>query len=610
MNVIFGWIAPPQAPFPSVPTHQDAIGRTGHSLSPSALQLVDPSGSGGDLSEHARAAAAVAGTPLWKDAALHQLSAGSGHAAALLRAVETHGLQVERYASGHFALAVLDKAERSVLLAVDRFATRSLYYHVPRGGGLVFAGTLECLCRHPAVAAELDPQALYDYVYFHMIPSPGTVYRDIRKLEPGQCLVYKDGRLELRHYWQPEFTETSAPFASLKEELHHLLAEAVRRCRPDDRTGAFLSGGLDSSTVAGVLARQSRGPVDTYSIGFDADGYDEMEYARAAGTHFGLRMHEYYVTPADVVEALPQIAGAYDEPFGNSSAVPALFCARLAKRDGIEVLLAGDGGDELFAGNVRYVKQKIFDAYRRVPGLLRAGLLEPLLLGSPAGRIAPLRKARSYIEQARVPMPDRMETYNFLHRTPAEQVFTADFLARVDTGHPLAHLRGVYGQCRAPDLVDRMLQLDWKITLADNDLRKVGRMCELAGVDVRYPMLDDALVDFSLRVPAALKLRRLDLRHFYKQAMQDFLPAKIIRKSKHGFGLPFGEWLRDSSGLRDLAGDALRSLQGRGIVQSGFIDRMTAAHREDHAAYYGSMIWVLVMLELWLDRRPARSAAA
>lgn len=610
MNVIFGWIAPSEAPLPSVPARQDAIGQTGSSLSPSALQLVDASGAGGDLSEHARATAAVTGAPLWKDAALQRLADRSGHAAALLQAVETQGAHVERYMSGHFALAALDKADRSVLLAVDRFATRSLYYHAPRGGGLVFAGTLERLCRHPAVAAELDPQALYDYVYFHMIPSPGTVYQDIRKLEPGQCLVYRDGRLELRRYWQPAFTETSAPFAALKEELHHLLAEAVRRCRPDDRTGAFLSGGLDSSTVAGVLARQSQGPADTYSIGFDADGYDEMEYARAAGAHFGLRMHEYYVTPADVVEALPQIAGAYDEPFGNSSAVPALFCARLAKRDGIEALLAGDGGDELFAGNVRYVKQKIFEAYRHVPRALRAGLLEPLLLGSPAGRIAPLRKARSYIEQARVPMPDRMETYNFLHRTPAEQVFAADFLAKVDTGHPLAHLREVYGQCRAAGLVDRMLQLDWKITLADNDLRKVGRMCELAGIDVRYPMLDDDLVDFSLRIPASLKIRRLDLRHFYKQAMQDFLPAKIIRKSKHGFGLPFGEWLRDTPGLRDLVDDSLRSLKGRDIVHGEFIDRMIASHREDHAAYYGSMIWVLVMLELWLDRRPARGAVS
>src|SRR5690606_12461662 len=203
-----------------------------------------------------------------------------------------------------------------------------------------------------------------------------------------------------------------------------LTEQAVARETDDVRpTGAFLSGGTDSSTVSGMLGKVSGKPAETFSIGFDAQGFDELDYARITSRHFGTNPHEYYVTADDVVEAMPLIAAAYDEPFGNASAAPTYFCARMAREHGIEVVLAGDGGDEFFGGNERYAKQGVFEHYGRVPGIFRK-LMEPVLMNFPLGEsIMPVRKARSYIQQARVPLPDRMETYNFLHRSPLAEIF-------------------------------------------------------------------------------------------------------------------------------------------------------------------------------------------
>ncbi|MEJ2687512.1 MAG: asparagine synthase C-terminal domain-containing protein, partial [Gammaproteobacteria bacterium] len=331
----------------------------------------------------------------------------------------------------------------------------------------------------------------------------------------------------------------------------------MQRASAHGSPGAFLSGGTDSSTVAGMLARTSMDTTHTYSIGFDAAGYDEIEYARIASRHFGTEAHEYYVTPQDVTNAVPLIAAAYDEPFGNASAVPTYYCARNAHAHGTAVLLAGDGGDELFAGNARYARQLIFEQYAKLPGILRKGLLEPIAFGVPGlERIPPVRKLRSYIEQARIPLPDRLETYNFFHRTSPADILESDFLQTVDTSLPLAGLREVYTRTSDPHPLYGMLHLDLKITLADNDLRKVNRMCELADVEVRYPLLDEAVVGFSAQLPPALLLRQLKLRYFFKQALADFLPPEVLNKSNHGFGLPFGIWLREYAPLRTLAYEA------------------------------------------------------
>jgi len=467
----------------------------------------------------------------------------------------------------------------------------------------VFGSSAESVRRHPAVQARVSPQAIYDYVYFHMIPSPRTIYLGIEKLERASLLVFDAGAVSTQRWWTPRFDEhAGTSLETLAGELQSTLRNAVSNCSPDAQTASFLSGGLDSSTVCGYHRELSGHPTAAYTIGFGAEGYDEMRYARIAARHFGLDLREHYVTPDDIAGSMRDIARAYDEPFGNSSAVPTLACARRAHADGIRIMLAGDGGDEIFAGNDRYARQTLFEHYWRLPHAVRAAVIEPLVLGLPVSSwTPPTRKLRSYVTQARVPMPARLETYNFIHRMTPQALFEPAFLARVDTGQPPAMLDVSYGEAPAQTLVNRMMYLDWKITLADNDLRKVGRMCELAGIDVRYPMLDDALIDLSLRVPAGLKLKGRALRWFYKQALRDFLPREIIEKTKHGFGLPFGVWLASSPPLQSLVYGSLDALKQRAILKPAFIEQLLASQRDEHAAYYGDLVWVLSMLELWLS---------
>jgi len=304
-----------------------------------------------------------------------------------------------------------------------------------------------------------------------------------------------------------------------------------------------------------------------------------------------------------VAEAIEPIATAADEPFGNASAVPTYYCARMARVEGRNLLLAGDGGDELFGGNARYAKQKVFEWYQMPPSIVRRGVIEPLLLGVPGvDRVPLLRKAKSYIQQARIPLPDRLETYNFLEREVLGDIFDPDFLRAIDPRQPRDIAREVYGRTRSRSPVHRMMHLDLKETLADNDLRKVNLACDLAGIEVRYPMLDDDLVDFSGRLSAAHMVKGLRLRHFFKESLKDFLPPETIAKSKHGFGLPFGLWLEQDATLRQIAMDSLNSFKRRAYVQPGYIDSLLMHHQSSHASYYGVMIWIIMMLESWLSR--------
>jgi asparagine synthase (glutamine-hydrolysing) len=397
-------------------------------------------------------------------------------------------------------------------------------------------------------------------------------------------------------------------FQSAKSEFLRLVEDAVRRLAVEGRVGSFLSGGTDSSTVAGMLCRVSGRECDTYSIGFDSEGYDEMEYARLASRHFGTKHHEYYVTPDDLLSGIPEVARYYDQPFGNSSAVPAYFCARVAKADGITHLLAGDGGDELFGGNSRYATQRLFDAYNILPQSLRRGVLEPLLADVAWTRKIPgLRQAGGYMRHARVPLPDRMETFNLIEALGVESILTPSFLAGIDRGAPLKHRREVWHKCSAKSLVNRMLAYDWRFTLADSDLPKVRGTTRLAGVSVGFPLLDNALTDFSMTLEPEWKLKGMKLRWFFKESLRGFLPDEIISKKKHGFGLPFGPWAIRHAGLRKLAQNSLENLVDRSIVQGNFVHDLFHKHLPAHPGYYGEMVWILMMLEIWLSGQSTES---
>jgi len=501
--------------------------------------------------------------------------------------------------AGFFILVIADKTDGTLKVINDHVGAIPCYIDRRQSGELVISDNLPLLRQHnPNV--KLAAQAVYNYLYFHCIPSPEVVYDNITKLEPGVVVsIASDGSEQRRNYYQPAFTASSASEQELQQQCRQVISEAVRR-NITDNCAAFLSGGLDSSTVAGMLAKHSQG-AKTYSIGFEAKGYDETEYALLTAKHFGTQHKVHYLQPEQITEHFQTVAGAFNEPFGNSSAMAAYICAKVAADDGIKVLLAGDGGDEIFAGNERYVKQKVFERYLALPGALRLPL-DFCLHNALAAKLPGLKKAHSYISQAKVPLPDRLDSYNFLNRFNINEMFSSDFLQNVDTAQPIQQKQQRYNACSSTDPVDRMMYLDWKFTLADNDLVKVNGMCQLAGVEVRYPLFEKEVVDFSCKVPASIKAPGQQLRDFYKNSFRGFLHDDTLSKSKHGFGLPFGVWMKQQPKLQQITATSLNKLKQRNIIQPRFIDKALATYQQGHSGYYGELVWILVTLELWLQQ--------
>lgn len=507
-----------------------------------------------------------------------------------------------KHLSGPFTLALVDIEKEKTVFAIDRMGVGTMCYSkTPEF--TIFSNRADFIPYYPEFNAQLDEQSIYNYFYFHCIPSPRTIYRNIDKLAPGQSITHTPVSTKKNYYWELDYNKSDSSFPELKKQLVYFLENAVIKNIGNGKTGAFLSGGTDSSTVCGFFAKNSSEKVPTYSIGFAAEGYDEIAYSRIASSHFDTSPHEYYITHNDVLNAIPLIASAFDEPFGNASSIAAYYCAKLAKRDGIATLLAGDGGDEIFGGNERYARQMIFEQYQKVPQILRNTILEPLLNKHLKNlNIKTLNKIRSYIQQANIPLPDRIESYNFLNRFAINDIFEDGFLENINPEEPIKNMREVYERTKSKNHVDKMMHMDLKVTLADNDLRKVGKMCQLAGINVRYPMLDENLVCFSATIPANLQIRNFKLRYFFKKALRDFLPAEIITKKKHGFGLPFGIWLQESPKLLEFARTNTEKFSQRGFVKKRYIDQVWELQKNSDRAYYGVMIWNIMMLEQWLQK--------
>ena len=534
------------------------------------------------------------GTPRFGDARLAGLARTQDDAAAWQAALAQGATSAAASADGDFAVGLSDGTGRT-FLAVDRFAVSSLCYRII-DGQLHFAARADELAALPPKAA-IDPQAIFDYLYFHVIPSPRTVFKGVFRLPPAHCALFEGGRLTVEPYWVPRFTEPSNPtFAPLAAEFRQLLRDAVATQLDGSKPACFLSGGTDSSTVAGMIGDVAGRPAATYSIGFEAEGYDEMQYARIAAKRFGTEHHEYYVTPDDLVRSIPTVAAHYDQPFGNSSALPAYYCAKMARDDGVTKLLAGDGGDELFGGNSRYAKQRIFGYYGGVPQALRQGLLEPLLEHTPLGALPLARKGRSYVEQAKVPLPDRMQMYNLLLRLGVDQVFTPDFLAQVDQADPLRQQRAVWQQVPDASPLNRMLAYDWRYTLAEADLPKVCGTTQLAGVAVGFPLLDQALGGFL--TAAALRLQAQGAEAaLVLQGGAARLPARRDPRRRRSKALA----CRSACGRRGTTGfDDLQPIRCRHWHLAALCgDHSSSLFSTNclpaHPGYYGEMVWILMM---------------
>lgn len=540
----------------------------------------------------------LTGRPLFTDQDL-ALLAQQNPASAIAEGWRRHQERLPSRIHGSFAFAVIQPNAGKISLVLDRVGIERLSYAY-QADQFVFGTSVQSVAAHPAIGRNIDPQAIYDYLYFHTIPAPRSFYRYVHKLLPGQIVTLNRRTLSQTFYWQADYLPANKNFDTLKQTFRRTLEQAVRDA-DKPATAAFLSGGTDSSTLVGTLTAVRGEPVETFSIGFDAEGFDEMEYARCAASRYQSRTHEYYLKPADIVTAVPVIASHYDEPFGNNSAVPTYFCAKLARECGFTHMVAGDGGDEIFGGNARYAKQGLFELYARIPAALRGGLIEPIAHIPRLSDRFPFTKLKNYVAQARIGLPLRMESYNFLHRTPLEQIFSADFLHAITPESADAALVEVYQRTASDHYINRMMHLDMKFTLADNDLRKVGTMTEAAGIEPRFPLLDDRMIAFANSLPVSYKVRGQQLRWFFKQALADLLPEKIINKSKHGFGLPFGIWSNQYQPLGNLVGASLDDFKRRGWIQPAYLDHMLAMQQGQHANYYGVMIWVVMILEQWLQ---------
>jgi len=516
------------------------------------------------------------------------------------------GARFVRRLRGGFAVAVWDRRARTLVLAVDHFGIRRLHYR-STADATVFASRPSMLLGAPGVDGAVDPGSVYHYLNFGYLPSPASIFRGVRRLPPGHVLVVRDGTPALEAYWDLEYAEQPVRRADAAETMYRLTEHAVATAVRDTaakEVGAFLSGGTDSSTIVGLVGRVTGERPNAFSIGFREDRYDELAYAELAAAHFGATHYTATVQPDDALDVLPRLVEAYDEPFGNNSAIGTYACARLAERCGVSVLLAGDGGDEIFGGNERYRTDRIFALYDRVPRVLRRGVLEPVLGWLPDGGAGVIGRAQRYVRRANLRNPRRFYSYEFFFVHEAEALLARELRAAVVADAPYDAVQAHYERARATSELNRLLYVDMKLTIGDNDLLKVVRTAELAGVAVRFPMLDLDLVEFTARLPAPLKVRGFEKRHLFKRAFRSLLPAEILAKAKHGFGVPTSVWLRDHRGFRDLSREALLGAQARvrPYFAPGALDRLFELHAADTTPFYGDLLWKVLMLELWCRR--------
>lgn len=549
--------------------------------------------------------AGFTGDPCWHEPELAALAAARGRAHSLLMAWRQYGRDLLQHVGGRFSLAVLDGRSGQGIVATDRAGAHPIAF-ADLADVTAFASSVQAVRAFSGVNDDISPQALLTYLFYYVMPAPMTPYSGIAKLRAAEALFLGNGAPQAQLYRETRYLEeTDRPLDALQTDLRGALRQAVDRVTEGldtDRVGAFLSGGLDSSTVTALFAERAVRPVKTFTIGFDEPGYDETGYARVVAEAFGTDHHEYYVTPSDVADLIPRLAGAYDEPFGNHSAVPAYYCAKAAREAGVQTMLAGDGGDELFAGNERYLQLLRHDWYGRLPAVLRRGVIEPLSRLPGLGAIPLGRKMRGLIRFHNTPLPDRLYAFDFFAKEGVDEIFDSEALGQVDLENVLDLVRATYRAPQRGSQVQRLMYMDMNVTLADNDLRKVNRMTALAGVDVRYPMLDDGVVDFAATLPENILLPQGELRGFYKQAMQGILPTEVLTKSKHGFGLPFSRWVKTDPALKDLVDVALRNFKVRGLLRDTFLERVMHSHHQPQATIVDRFAWDIMMLELWMTQ--------
>lgn len=531
----------------------------------------------------------------------------------LIHAWEQWGRDCVSHFRGMFAFAIWDDRRRTLFLARDRMGQKPLVYRLAQGR-LTFASELKSLLQVPGAPREVDPLAVADFVTLQYVPHPRTMLRGYAKLPPGHWAEFNaaTGDLVVQRYWEAPYARepVGSSIASgrveqfsaddWKTRLRETLTEAVRlRMRSDVPFGAFLSGGVDSTIITGLMQRQSVEKIHTFSIGFAEKKFDERSYAREAATKLGTDHHEFEVNPS-AVEMLPKLVWHYDEPFADSSAIPTMCLSQLTRQH-VTVALTGDGGDELFAGYDRYLAVDLASRIDRLPWLVRSALSHPIWQTLPASveQKSRLRRIKRFLAAIGQTPERRYANWISIYddaRRP--ELWSADFRSRLDGYDPASFILNAYARCDEPDFVQRTTCVDVETYLPCDILTKVDIASMAFSLECRSPFMDHHVAELAAKIPRSFKLRGRRGKRILIETFADLLPESIQRRAKMGFGAPLDHWFRGS--LRSMVTETLldpKSLN-RGYFEPSTVRRLIEEHTSsqwDHSA----RLWLLLVFELW-----------
>ncbi len=518
----------------------------------------------------------------------------------ILLAYREFGVECVQYLRGMFAFAIWDKHDESLFVARDRVGKKPLFYSLTEKGNFVFGSELKVLQTHGEISGEMDFSALDAYLTFGYVPEEFCIFKNVQKLAPGHFLFFQDGKITTRKYWdfryeKPVEIKTEDEYA---ETLRELIKESVKiRLISEVPLGAFLSGGVDSSCVVGMMSEISETPVKTFSIGFNEDSFDELKYARIAAKHFKTEHHEFIVTP-DLVETVDELVWHFDEPFADPSALPTFMVSKMA-RDFVTVVLSGDGGDELFAGYTRYVTDKKRSGLEKLPSAFRENLLKPLSKALPHSA-----KGKNYLYNVSLEAIERyIDSVSYLGNLKRKSLYSREFFNNLNGDFGKAE--NLFGQIArkvsTENPIDNLLYLDSKTYLVSDILTKVDRMSMATSLEARVPLLDHKLIEFVTNIPTELKLKGLETKYIFRKAIGEIVPKEILNRPKQGFGVPLNEWINLQ--LKDKIHETLseRKTLERGFFDAKYIKVLLDEHarkRRDHSY----SLWILYILELWQRR--------
>lgn len=523
---------------------------------------------------------------------------------AIVHLYDEYGADCVQHLRGMFAFAIWDESEKSLFVARDRVGKKPLLYSHQPNGDLIFGSEFQALLAHPAISREVDSGAIDSYLSFLCVPAPQTAFKQIRKLEPAHWLRWKDGRIETKRYWQPDFSKKiKISERDAEEETLRILRESTKlRMISEVPLGAFLSGGVDSSTVVALMAQESDRPVKTFSIGFEEQDFSELKYAKRVAEHVGAEYHEFIVKP-DAMEVLPTLVEHYGEPYADSSAIPTYYVSKETRKY-VTVALNGDGGDESFAGYERHAAMRIAETYHRLPKILRKALIEKPINLVPTSEIqkSRVRDVKRFLQAANLPRTERyfrwMSTFD---RDSKKELYTESFSREIADNNPSEVLEKWFAKANGSGILDTTLLTDQMTYLPNDLLVKVDIASMANSLEARSPFLDHKLIEFAASLPENIKARKFETKSFLKRIAARFVPREVIYRRKMGFGVPIGKWFRTD--MRDFVRQILLSEKSltRGIVRREIIEKYVREHtsaERDHAF----QLWTLLMLELWFER--------